>query len=120
MSTLRSIGLRDRADTSALCSESRQTLLPLWVSHFATVRHGWESGILFRVCSPACGGAVRRSRTEGDAENSPSFVDSLLGSPLRPAATAAVHLPQLSLGEDTLRDKVSHKPATEHLWGEYA
>ena len=48
-------------------------LLPLWVSHFATVRHDWECRTLFRVCSPACGGAVRRSRTEGVACSSPCF-----------------------------------------------
>ena len=98
---------------------------PRWGSHFATVQHGGESRTPLHVCSPACGGELARceaarwrSRTEGDAENSLSFVGSLSGSPLRPAAIAAVHLPQLSLGEDTLRGKVSHKPATEHRWGD--
>ena len=85
---------------------------------------------LVRVCSPACGGELARceaarwrSRTEGVASSSLAFDGSSSGNPLRPAATAtglprpAYTLPQLSLGEDTLRDKASHKTATEHPAG---
>ena len=52
------------------------------------------------MCSPS-GGAVRRSRTEGATDSNSAFIGPLSGSPLRPAATAAVHLPHF-VGEDTL------------------
>ena len=80
------------------------------VSHFATKRPDWVLSTLFSVCSPAGGELARceaarwRSRTEGVADSYSAFFDPLSGSPLRPAAAAAVHLPQHSLrsrGEET-------------------
>ena len=71
----------DRERSNKICR-------PHWVSHFATVRHGGESRIHFRVCSPACRGepsgceaASWRSRTEGAASSIPAFVDSLSWTP---------------------------------------